>query len=103
MPLLQMPDRRISALNFAASSTQEELEILTVAYAGVIDHLHRCAWDVFSVERQAAKLVGGTQQIVERVSRSQVVRLHAYQFASTQNDRFLRLDFNLQYLHFFMN
>jgi hypothetical protein len=103
MPLLQMPDRRISALNFAASSTQEELEVLTVAYAGVIDHLHRCAWDVFSVERQAAKLVGGTQQIVERVSRSQVVRLHAYQFASTQNDRFLRLDFNLQYLHFFMN
>lgn len=93
-----MPDCRVSALDFAASGTQQELEIVTIAYARVLDYLHRCAWDVFLIESQAAKCPGGMQQIIESVGGCHVVRLHTYQFASTQNEGGFRVDFNLQCL-----
>lgn len=83
--LFQMSNRGVLALDSAACRTQEKLDIFAIAYARVVDHPHRCAWDVFLVESQVAKFTSGMQQIVESVCGSQGFRLHTYQSTSNLN------------------
>ena len=82
VPLFKMPNGGIPALYSAARSTYEDLDVVTIANARVVDYLHRCAWNVFLVESQAAKFISGKQQIVQSVCSCQVVRLHIYKLAS---------------------
>ena len=78
VPLFQMSNRGILALDSTTCSTQENFDIMVIAYARLMDYLHRCAWNVFLVESQGAKFTSGTQQIVESVGGSQVFQLHTY-------------------------
>lgn len=94
-----MSNRGVLALDSAACRTQEKLDIFAITYARVVNHPHRCAWDVFLVESQVAKFTSGMQQIVESVCGSQAFRLHTYQSTPNLNGGILLLDFNLGCLH----